>query len=831
LLSYDARRKNMTQSSWIGQTIGERYEVQELLGQGGMSAVYKANDPNLRRVVAVKIIHPHLSSDAQFVRRFEEEAAAVAQLRHPNLIQVFDFNHDEETYFIVFEFVPGETVQARLKRMKTAERPMEMAEAVDIVAQAADGLQYAHKKGLIHRDIKPANIMLNVTGDPIIMDFGIAKIMGGTQHTATGAVLGTARYMSPEQIKGERIDPRTDIYSLGVTLFEMLGGRPPFEADSAMTLMMMHITDPVPDLGVLRSDVSPELVAVVNKSLAKDSGNRYQTAAEFASALRNMGNGAAPIVGATVLEAAVMAPADPDMTVLEPATAESVEPVSEPADDTPAAGMAAVAAGAAVSAAYTTEGAADARTGAATAPSPQSTSSGSRSLLYAAGAAILLLLIAVGVWAIFFRGSGDEETAGGGGEPPAIVDPTETPDLQATQDAIDAGLAAEVETRVASAATQTAEAIGALPTDTPEATATEPVVESVGSVDEVVGEVLMITPGGQEVPLTTDTPLVAGSQFVTGDNGQLTFSLDDDSVVQLIENSGLLLDKVAEDPTDVAQQTIFTLAMGDLLLRQPDAGNELVVNNQVGQVLATLQNSAAMAGADKQIVAAKRSLQEDVEEAAMSLHVEDGLIVVSCFSGECTLGDESLLQAGTEAAVNADGGSAARVITANSESYQQWQSACDDCLAPPEGPAIEPPPTATLVPPTATQEAPPTATQEAPPTATQEAPPTEVATEAAAYAARISNIALQDGTYIVSYETFGYTEQLPGMHVHFYFDTVSEANAGVPGSGPWKLYGGPRPFTGYTESERPSAATAMCSRVANPDHSIILGSGNCYPLP
>ncbi len=131
-----------------------------------------------------------------------------------------------ETYYIVFEFVPGETVQDRLKRMKTANRPMDIAEVIDIVAKTADGLQYAHTKGLIHRDIKPANIMLNVTGDPIIMDFGIAKIMGGTQHTATGAVLGTARYMSPEQIKGERIDPRTDIYSLGVTLFEMLGGRP-----------------------------------------------------------------------------------------------------------------------------------------------------------------------------------------------------------------------------------------------------------------------------------------------------------------------------------------------------------------------------------------------------------------------------------------------------------------------------------------------------------------------------------------------------------------------------------------------------------------------------
>jgi hypothetical protein len=794
-----------------------------------MSAVYKANDPNLRRVVAVKIIHPHLSSDPEFVRRFEEEAASVAQLRHSNLIQVYDFNHDEDTYYIVFEFVPGESIQARLKRMKMAERPMDIAEAVEIVAKTADGLQYAHTKGLVHRDIKPANIMLNVSGDPIIMDFGIAKIMGGTQHTATGAVLGTARYMSPEQIKGERIDPRTDIYSLGVTFFEMLGGRPPFEADSAMTLMMMHMTDPVPNLQDLRADVPVSLLAVVNKSLAKDGDDRYQTAAEFAAALRNMDEGrAAPIAAATVLESTLPKPADPDATVLETA-------------DSPSAGVdtaaVAVAAAAAATAGTTTPAAAPPPSSSAPSPAaggsaaPPQQSGGSRTPLYAAGGVILLLLIAVGVWAIFFRGSGEDEIAGGGELPTATAIATETPDEQAT---IDAGVSVELQTRAA-AATQTAETLA---TDTPpdvEPT-TVPPGESVGTVEAVDGQVLMITAAGEQILVTEDTLISEGSQFITAGDGRLTFSLADESIVQLLENSDFSLDTVAEDPADVNQQTNFTLAQGDLLLRQPEAGNELVVYGQAGSLISTLQNGTASAKVPKTSAAAKRAQQGDAGEAAMAIHLEDEVrVVVSCFSGVCTTGGGSIVPPGWEKIVTVNGDFVSSFpITSASASYQLWQSACEECLVEAPDPTEA---TATLA---ATQ--PPTEVPPSPtlaPTGTTEATPTEIATEAAtatptaaaaAYSAWINSIGLENGTYIVGYETSGYTEQVPGQHVHFYFDTVSEANAGVPGSGPWKLYGGPRPFTQYSEADR-GAATAMCIRVANPDHSIISGSGNCYPLP
>ncbi|GAG72823.1 unnamed protein product [marine sediment metagenome] len=227
----------MSDYGLIGKVIGDRYRIDDLLGQGGMSAVYKAFDPNLKRVVAVKVIHPHLADDPKFLMRFEDEAAAVAQLRHPNIVQVFDFDHDENLYYMVQEFVPGETLQELLRRLSKSGELMPLSEAIQHTIDLCDATGYAHKRGMIHRDIKPANIILNVNGSAILMDFGIVKITGGVEHTATGAVVGTALYMPPELIRGEVPDSRADIYSLGVTLFEMISGRPPFEADSAMSLM------------------------------------------------------------------------------------------------------------------------------------------------------------------------------------------------------------------------------------------------------------------------------------------------------------------------------------------------------------------------------------------------------------------------------------------------------------------------------------------------------------------------------------------------------------------------------------------------------------------
>lgn len=278
----------MEQPTWIGRSLNGRYKIDALLGQGGMSAVYKATDPNLKRVVAIKLIHPHLSTDTDFVYRFKKEAAAVAALRHQNIVQVFDFNTDNDVNYMVLEFVPGETLQDRLKHLKSSNTKMPVDQAIRIILNVCDALSYAHKLGIIHRDIKPANIMLDLHGQAILMDFGIVKILDDTSHTATGAVVGTARYMSPEVIRSEVPDERSDLYSLGVTFYEMLSGDPPFDAPSAMSLLMRHLNDPVPDLKTKREDLPPELIRIVNKSLEKDRENRYRSAGEMAGDLRRL---------------------------------------------------------------------------------------------------------------------------------------------------------------------------------------------------------------------------------------------------------------------------------------------------------------------------------------------------------------------------------------------------------------------------------------------------------------------------------------------------------------------------------------------------------------
>lgn len=280
------RPANDDPSGRLGMKLGGRYTIEALLGQGGMSAVYRAIDPNLHRPVAAKLIHPHLSDNPEFIRRFELEAAAVAQLRHPHIIQVHDYDHDGSLYYMILEYIRGETLQTRMKKLREAGQQLSLTEVVRILTLMCDAVDYAHQRGMVHRDIKPGNVMLDESNQPILTDFGLAKIMGGQALTASDALLGTVAYMSPEQLQNTGVDSRSDIYSLGIMLYEMTAGHPPFEGDSVGAIVLKHIQSPPPDVRQANADIPASLSAVIEKALAKTPAARFQTAAELAAALR-----------------------------------------------------------------------------------------------------------------------------------------------------------------------------------------------------------------------------------------------------------------------------------------------------------------------------------------------------------------------------------------------------------------------------------------------------------------------------------------------------------------------------------------------------------------
>jgi len=573
----------MNQPTWIGQTLGRRYKIEALLGQGGMSAVYRAFDPNLKRVVAVKLVHSHLSSDQEFVKRFEEEASVVASLRHPNIVQVFDFNTDQGINYMVMEFVPGETLQDRLKRLNESNRRMSLEEALMITINICDALSYAHKRGMVHRDIKPANIMLDVNNQAILMDFGIVKIIGGSMHTVTGAVMGTARYMPPEVVRSEPADQRSDIYALGITLYEMLSGKPPFEADSVMTVMMMHLNDPVPDIRPLRADLNPQIVPVLMKALAKDRNQRFSSTDEFASALKGIMLGSESNVGFSQ---------ESQPTVFPSAASYPLQPVATPENRVVQSGQ----------------------NNPPSRPSPIPVPMGEHHTVY----------------------DSPVRTFASGSNPAIHIHPV--PNLTA-----------------------------------------EPQKQKSKRWMWIAG--------------------IGGAAFLL--------------ILGVVVVGGILLSQLREKQTvDVTETDSIPLVM-------------------------------------------------QTEDANVS--------------------SASLVQ-----------------------------------------PTNTPVPTQIL--PSATLQ--PSATYaptEVPNTPTPTYPPLYV---------KINEITLTSSNqYSVAYETFGFTEVLPGQHIHFFFDTVTPENAGMPGTGPWILYGGPRPFTGYSVYQKPEDATQMCALVANANHSVIFESGNCLDLP
>jgi eukaryotic-like serine/threonine-protein kinase len=257
----------------IGTLLNGRFRLDEKIGSGGMSTVYLAFDPTLERWVAIKLMHRDISTDPDQLERFRREARAVARLSHPHVVTVIDAGEDDGTPYIVFEYVEGETLKERIARMGR----LPVSEAVAYAIEIGRALSCAHSHRLVHRDVKPQNVLIDLDGRAKVTDFGIARSLEAQGLTATGRVLGTTDYVSPEQAMGHDVTEQSDIYSLGICLYEMLTGEVPFRADTQVAVAMQHVREPLPDVQRRRPEISAALAAVIERATAKETRNRYAT--------------------------------------------------------------------------------------------------------------------------------------------------------------------------------------------------------------------------------------------------------------------------------------------------------------------------------------------------------------------------------------------------------------------------------------------------------------------------------------------------------------------------------------------------------------------------
>jgi serine/threonine protein kinase len=257
------------------------YTLLEPIGHGGMAVVYRARQDSLERIVAVKILSENLAASPEFLERFRREARTAANLRHPNVITVFDFGQDERGVpYLVLEYIEGPTLADLMDQGLDDDR------IPDLLDQIAAGLDYAHRRGVIHRDIKPGNVLLTDDGRAVLADFGLAWLLEGAHLTLTGGVIGTPEYMAPEQASGDGIDHRADLYALGVVLYEMLVGERPFVADTPIAVLLQHLQDAPPSVLTARPDLPAAVGEVIARALAKDPAERYATAGDLARAFR-----------------------------------------------------------------------------------------------------------------------------------------------------------------------------------------------------------------------------------------------------------------------------------------------------------------------------------------------------------------------------------------------------------------------------------------------------------------------------------------------------------------------------------------------------------------
>src|SRR5450631_297435 len=284
--------------SLVGQVFSNRYRIEREIAHGGMAEVYLARDLSLDRLVALKALFPEFAREPSFVERFRREAQAAANLNDPNIVAIYDWGQEDGTYFIVMEYVEGSS----LRDLMRAEGPIEPAQAAEITAEIASALAFAHRNGVVHRDVKPGNVLLTRSGTVKVTDFGIARAGASDGLTQTGSVMGTATYFSPEQAQGLPVDGRSDVYALGVVLYEMVTGVAPFTADSPVSVAYKHVREEPMLPSERNPDVPPDLEQIIMTALAKLPEHRYQTADDMRADILRFRRGR-PVVGAPALGA------------------------------------------------------------------------------------------------------------------------------------------------------------------------------------------------------------------------------------------------------------------------------------------------------------------------------------------------------------------------------------------------------------------------------------------------------------------------------------------------------------------------------------------------
>ena len=414
----------MAKDKLIGTTIG-KYVIVESLGRGGMAEVYLAYQASLERYVAIKLMHTFLADEQDFLTRFQREARAMASLNHRNIVGVYDFDVQDGDYYIVMEYVPGGTLKQRLESLAKEGEKLPLSESTRVALEVADALSYAHGRGMVHRDIKPANIMISEDGHVVLTDFGIAKILSGPSFTATGAMIGTPAYMSPEQGLGQPGDERSDLYALGVLYYQMATGNLPYDADTPLAVIMKHVNEPIPPPSATVEGLPVEIQDVIIKALAKDPDERYQSADEFASDL----NAAASSSDMTVAAALSMAFLKDRPTPPPPSPSGVIDTGSQAAA-TAYAPQATVMAGAAATRLATPDVIAATEIAAPIAPTPPKKKSWLWIILLVIAAFVIVGGIAGGL--IVFGPFGEDEATPVPTAVAAVIEPTATETIKPT---------------------------------------------------------------------------------------------------------------------------------------------------------------------------------------------------------------------------------------------------------------------------------------------------------------------------------------------------------------------------------------------------------------